>query len=218
MKTNGLKILALLFIIPMLVSCATSAGGHKASEMVSAQLTLVAEEGKRFAQQRDSLAKSRLLVMQDLENSASVVELENDMDRMAWEIIGASFRTNLYEGTLKATQKEEKRLAQQRQRRTEQEKALADIRSAIRFKHDELVAAAKKLSLLSKAPSADERRKQLQKFAEEVVSNIQKETVEASKKVEDGKKLVQNAEKKINGKKIEDTRLQNPKKDTEPKQ
>jgi len=208
MKIFGLKIFALLLGIPMLASCATSAGGHKASQMVSAQLTLVAEEGKRFAKQRNSLAKSCLLVMQDLENSASVVEQENDMDRMAWKVVGATFRTKLYEGTLEATLKEETRLAQQAQRRAEQEKALADISSAVRFNQGELVAAAKKLSLLAKAPSAEERRKQLEKFAEEVVSNIQKETADASKKVEDGKKLVQNAVKQLNGKAIKDTNLQ----------
>lgn len=197
MKIKYFKILILLFVIPLLASCATSAGGHKASEMVSAQLTLVAEEGNRFSQQRDSLAKARLRVIYELENSTLNAEQEIDMERMAWKVAGASFRTTLYDSTLEATDKEEKRMALQEQRHAEQEKALAEVRSAVRFKQEELVAAAKKLSLLSKVQSAEENRKRLMKFVEETAREIETEATEGGNKANAGITLLDKAEKKF---------------------
>jgi hypothetical protein len=207
MKMKGFKILTLLFVIPLLASCATSAGGHKASEMVSAQLTLVAEEGKRFSQQRDSLAKARLRVMHELENSTLDAEQEIDMDRMAWKVVGATFRTTLYDSTLEATEKEEKRMTLQEQRRAGQEKALADVRSTVRFKQEELVAAAKKLSLLSKVQSAGENRKRLIKFVEETAKKIETEAAVGGNKANAGITLLDKAEEKLKNDNLKDKAL-----------
>jgi len=207
MKANDCIKLAALICLPLLFSCATSAGGYKAAEIVSAQVTLVAEEGKRFALQRDSLAKARLRVMQDLENSASTIEQENDMDRMAWEVVCATFRTRLYEGTLAATQKAFERLTLQEQRRTAQEKALSETRSAVRFKQNELVAAAKELALLSQKPSAEENRERLRKFTEEIVEKIKEETAEGQDKAKKGEELAEETQKKIENKNIVDKQL-----------
>ena len=207
MKMKGYKILTLLFVIPLLASCATSAGGHKASEMVSAQLTLVAEEGKRFSQQRDSLAKARLRVMHELENSTLDAEQEIDLDRMAWKVAGASFRTTLYDSTLEATEKEEKRMTLQEQRRAEQEKKLAEVRSAVRFKQEELVAAAKKLSLLSKVQSAEENRKRLIEFVEETAKIIETESAVGGNKANAGITLLEKAEEKLTNDNLKDMAL-----------
>ena len=94
--------LAVLFLSN---GCATSAGGHEAAKVLSANITLVVEEGKRFTDARDALAKARLRILQNLENSLIETEEGSALDLTAWQIIGADFRARLYEGVLEATKK-----------------------------------------------------------------------------------------------------------------
>ncbi len=174
-----------------LSGCATSAGGHEEAKILSAQITLVAEEGKRFADARDALAKARLRNMQYLENSLIETEEENALDLTAWHIIGAKFRAALYEGVLAATKQASEQQKQQIQRREKQAKELAELKSAVAFQRAELIATAENLATLAEKPSADENRARLFSFTKNILTDISKDSSEGKSKVDAGKNLIE---------------------------
>ncbi len=171
--------------------CLTTAGGQDAAKMLSAQVTLVAEKGKSVADGRDELAKARLRNMQMLENSLVETEEENSIDLHAWRVIGAEFRSDLFEGVMAATNDEANRHELRKQRRERQEKELAKRKSSVIFKQNELIDTAKGLASLSKKVNAREERARLLAFTEKVLADIQVDTTDGSTHAEDGKKIAE---------------------------
>jgi hypothetical protein len=184
-------------ILFFLSGCATSAGGHEEAKILSAQITLVAEEGKRFADARDVLAKARLRNMQNLENSLIETEEENSLDLTAWHIIGAKFRATLYEGVLAATKEASDQHKQQIERREQQAKELAERKSAVAFQRAELIATAQNLSTIAEKPSADENRARLFSFTKNILTQLSKDSSEGKSKIDSGNKLIEEVEKNL---------------------
>jgi len=196
-------------ILFFLGGCATSAGGHEEAKILSAQITLVAEEGKRFADARDVLAKARLRNMQYLENSLIETEEENAFDLTAWHIIGAEFRARLYEGVLAATKEASEQHMQQIQRREQQAKELAERKSAVAFQRAELIATAGNLATLAEKPSADENRARLFSFTKNILTDISKDSSEGKTKADAGKNLIEVVEENLVKQSIADNVLRN---------
>jgi hypothetical protein len=202
MKKNigllGVIFYSFFSLLPMLLNgCLTSAGGQDAAKMLSAQMTLVAEEGKRFADARNELAKARLRNMQMLENSLVEVEEENAIDLQAWRVVGAKFRTDLYEGVMAATKDEANRHQLRKQRRERQEKEIAKRKSAVKFKQNELIGASKNLAFLSQEVSPREERARLITFTEQVIEKIQTDSIEGTSKAKDGEGIVEKVLEKL---------------------
>lgn len=173
--SNRLKttLVVIFFCLQAVISgCATTAGGEVIARELSAQATLVAEQGKRFAAARDELAKSRLGNIQLLENSTIVVQSENELDRTAWRVVGAEFRATLYDAVLEATAHTAELRQEAAQRNREQKAARSQARSAVNFRERELLQAARGLMLLVKPETAEEQRANQRRFVQQVLEGI----------------------------------------------
>ena len=177
-------------------ACTTIEGAQETAQVLSAQLTLVADEGQRFAQVQDELAQARLRSMHTLENSLVELEEENALDVQAWRVIGADFRIRLYEGVLTATNETAEQHRQRELRRQQQSMEMAQRRSAVQFQAGELAAAAQTLGLLATAPdrtSRDDLQLGLASLQGMLVS-LREDVGIGSVKVEEALRIVQNTE------------------------
>ena len=178
-------------------ACTTIEGAQETAQVLSAQLTLVAEEGRRFAEVQDALAQARLRSMHTLENNLVELEEENALDVQAWHVIGADFRIRLYESVLMATNETAEQHRQRAQRRQRQSMEMAQRRSAVQFQAGELAAAAQSLGVLAVAPkrtSKDDLQLGLASLQGVLVS-LREDVGIGNVKVEEALTIVQDAEK-----------------------
>ena len=121
---------------------------------LSAAVVLVGEEGGKFANARDALARSRLRNMQRLEDSTVRLGEANDLDIGAWQVIGEDYRLRLFQGVLDATEEIARQKAAAAERRAQQEQDLASAASAVEVRTSELTAAASSLAALGEPPAS----------------------------------------------------------------
>lgn len=154
-----LRILLLLTLLAPAFGpgAAIAADKQKADRQLAAMLAerlgVVAAEGQRFAAARDALARARLRTSQRLEDNLISLEEAKALDLRAWEVIGASFRLRLFEQVIAATDEISRQHQERVERRREQERELAETRSAVDFRAAELRAAAKSLAALAEPPT-----------------------------------------------------------------
>lgn len=138
------------------VSCPSVAAGDPArefAELLSKQLVEVVKDGKKFASAREALAKARLRTMQSLEESLIRIQEANSLDRHAWKVVGADYRTQLFEGVIAATEEAARQHEDRQSRRERQRQELASFKSAVNLQAAELLAASKSLAALARPPS-----------------------------------------------------------------
>jgi hypothetical protein len=133
-----------------------AAADRELARDLSAALVLVGEEGGKFADARDALARSRLRNMQRLEDSTVRLRESNDLDIGAWRVIGEDYRLRLFQGIVDATEEIAHQKAAAAERRTQQEQDLASAASAVEVRTSELTAAASSLAALGEAPASSE--------------------------------------------------------------
>ncbi len=177
-------------------ACTTIEGAQETAQVLSAQLTLVAEEGQQFAEVQDALAQARLRSMQTLENNLVEIEEENALDVQAWRVVGADFRIRLYEGVLAATNETAEQKRQRDQLRQQQAMEMAQRRSAVQFQTSALTAAAQNLGLLAQAPertSKDDLQLGMASL-QGVLQSLRKDVGVGNVKIEEALRIVQNTE------------------------
>lgn len=89
--------------------------------------------------------------MQGLENNLLWIQEGNELDIRAWEVIGESYRVNLFQSVVDATDEIAARRASAVERQN-----LAAVRSAVKLKTSQLLSAAGSLAALAKPPASGE--------------------------------------------------------------
>jgi hypothetical protein len=156
-RTLGrIGLLALGATALMASACAAPEPARNGARLVAAYVTKVKEEGERFADARELLAKARLRNAGLLEASAVRTEQEIEIDLRMWAIADtkvSAAKEELYGAIRKATERVGEQARELRVLREEQERAIAATRSAVKFRTEKLVESANALGQLAERPA-----------------------------------------------------------------
>ena len=167
MSARSLKLFIVVASL-VLASLSSAESGDKQPDRelaaeLAASLTLVASEGRAFAGARDELARARLRNMQALENSMIRMQEGNEVDVRAWEVVGETYRVNLFKSVLGTTDDIATWRAATAERQAQQQRDLAAARSAVNLKTSQLSSAAASLAALAEPPASGEAMSELLK-------------------------------------------------------
>lgn len=144
----------LLTVLPSLSwaeSKKTKADRELAREL-SAGIVLLSDEISNFADVRDQLAKNRVQNMQALENNLVWLQEGNDFDQRVWKVVGETYRLDLLQGVLDATDDLASRRKAAAERQAQQAQQLVATSSAINRRTSELGSASASLAALAEPP------------------------------------------------------------------
>jgi hypothetical protein len=180
-------ILALVLVV-VTTGCAPAAP-RDAARLSAAFATRVSEDGERFAAFREQLARARLANMHLLETSALRLEQEVDMDLRIWRESGQARRIALYETIRQLSERVEEQAASLRKLREEQERALAEVKTAVVIRSDRLVETAKQLGQLSEERSLKDEIAFLVGFVERAGASVTELEQKAGEQAKNGQDM-----------------------------
>lgn len=181
-----LLLAAALLPLPTWAESKEVQADRELAQELSAALVVVSAEMRKFADIRDQLAKTRLRTLQGLENNLVWIQEGNDFDVRVWKVIGETYRGDLFQGVLDATDDLAARRKAAAERQTQQAQRLAATRSAVSRKTSELGSAAASLAALAEPPVSGQA---VSALIQDTLSQLATRVGEESPKLQKGLEL-----------------------------